>query len=222
MVGIQKDAFWKAGIFTLVVFVLGVLLGLFLDEYRVSKVREDFSRVEIEWADAKIQSIYYQSMTSSFCEAAIKENLNFADRVYKEGLKIEQYENSNKLTKKMTIDKQKYALLKVEFWINSIVLKKKCNTDYVNLVYFYLNEPDFNQKIKQDTQSLILRDLKHKYGSDLMLIPLPMDLDISMINIMKDAYDIDIAPTILLNEETKLEGVTKQEDIEKYLVKNEL
>jgi len=55
-----------------------------------------------------------------------------------------------------------------------------------------------------------------------MLIPLPMDLDISMINIMKDAYDIDIAPTILLNEETKLEGVTKQEDIEKYLVKNEL
>ena len=161
-------------------------------------------------------------MTSSFCEAAIKENLNFADRVYKEGLKIEQYENSNKLTKKMTIDKQKYALLKVEFWINSIVLKKKCNTDYVNLVYFYLNEPDFNQKIKQDTQSLILRDLKHKYGSDLMLIPLPMDLDISMINIMKDAYDIDIAPTILLNEETKLEGVTKQEDIEKYLVKNEL
>ena len=41
-----------------------------------------------------------------------------------------------------------------------------------------------------------------------------------MINIMKDAYDINIAPTILLNEETKLEGVTKQEDIEKYLVKS--
>ena len=222
MVGIQKDAFWKAGIFTLVVFVLGVLLGLFLDEYRVSKVREDFSRVEIEWADAKIQSIYYQSMTSSFCEAAIKENLNFADRVYKEGLKIEQYENSNKLTKKMTIDKQKYALLKVEFWINSIILKKKCDANYVNLVYFYLNEPDFNQKIKQDTQSIILRDLKHKYGSDLMLIPLPIDLDISMINIMKDAYNITVAPTILLNEEIKLEGITKQEDLEKYLIKNEL
>ena len=67
-----------------------------------------------------------------------------------------------------------------------------------------------------------MKDLKHEYGADLMLIPLPMDLDISMINIMKDAYNITVAPTILLDEEIKLEGVTKQEDIEKYFIKNEL
>ncbi len=217
MVEIQKDVFWKAGILSLIVFVLGVLLGSFLDNYRVSQIEDEFKRVEIQWADAKVQSTYYQLMDPALCDAAIKENLNFADKIYKEGIKLEEYEAANKIADKMVFDKQRYALLKVDFWINSIVLKEKCKADYVNLVYFYLDKPSFNQKVKQDTQSGILEDLKEEYGAGLMLIPLPVDLDISMVNIMKDAYNITEVPTILINEKTKLEGVTKLSDLKKYL-----
>ncbi len=213
----QKDVFWKAGIFTLIVFISGVFLGYFLESSRVDEIRNEYRNIEKQWADAKIQSSFYQLMTPSFCKESIKENLNFADRVYREGIKLEQYEQGNRITKEILYDKERYVLLKLEFWINSVYLKEKCQTNYTNLIYFYAQNPNLEQKGEQDAQSLILKDLKDKQGAELMLIPLPIDLNIATINILKEAYNIDDVPTLLINERTKLDGVQSIEEIEKVI-----
>lgn len=213
----QKDVFWKAGLFTLVVFISGVLLGYFLESNRVDEIREEYRNVETQWADAKIQSSFYQLMTPSFCEESIKENLNFADRVYREGLKLEEYEQSNRITKEILYDKERYVLLKLEFWINSVYLKDKCKTNYTNLIYFYAQNPSLEQKGEQDSQALILKDLKNKHGAELMLIPLPIDLNIATISILRDAYNIDDVPALLINEKIKLDGVQSIEEIENVI-----
>ena len=213
----QKEVFWKAGVFTLIVFVSGVLLGYFLESNRVEEIRAEYRNVEKQWADAKIQSSFYQLMTPSFCDESIEENLNFADRVYRGGLKLEKYEQSNRITKEILYDKERYVLLKLEFWINSVYLKEKCKTNYTNLIYFYAQNPSLEQKGEQDSQSLILRDLKDKYGSELMLIPLPIDLNIATINILKEAYDIKDVPALLINEKIKLDGVQSIAEIEKVI-----
>jgi hypothetical protein len=140
--------------------------------------------------------------------------LEFADRVYEEGLRIEDYDKASFLTDDLELEKKKYALLKVEFWLNSIVLKERCDADYLNLVYFFANDPEFDIKAEQDAQSGILKNLKEKYGKKLMLIPLPIDLDISMINVMKGTYDISATPAILINEETKFEGLQSFEELD--------
>ena len=158
----QKDVFWKAGIVTLIIFILGVLLGYYLESYRVEEIRTEYKTIEKQWADVKIQSSFYQLMTPSFCEESIKENLNFADRVYREGLKLEKYEQSNRITNEILYDKERYVLLKLEFWINSVYLKNKCKTNYTNLIYFYAQNPSLKQKGEQDTQSLILRSAVSK------------------------------------------------------------
>lgn len=214
---IQKDVFWKAAILTIIVFFLGIFLGYILEKNRLLEVEQEYQKIEIGWADAKLQSLYYQTINPFFCEASIKENLNFADKIYNQGLKLEVYSEANQLTEKMLLDKQRYALLKTEFWLNSISLKKNCKANYTNLVYFYTNTPTLNQKSEQEVQSAILREIKDKYGSNIMLIPLPIDLDISIINIMVDTYNITVTPTLLVNEEIKLEGVHKKEEIEKLI-----
>lgn len=213
---VQTDVFWKAGILTAVVFILGVLLGYYIESGRLSEIEEEYKQIELQWADAKLQTLYYQTLPSFLCNAAIEENLKFADRVYQEGLKLEKYEEANRLTEtKFLLDKKKYALLKVEFLLNSIFLKEKCKSaNYTNLVYFYADDPTQDQGVKQKTISLILKELKQKFGSNLMLIPLPIDLDISVINIIKKSYNINSIPTILINEEIKLEGVKTKEEIE--------
>ena len=210
----QKDMFWKAGIVTLVIFISGVLLGYILENNRINEVRQDYRDLEKQWADAKIQSTFYQLMTPSFCNESIKENLNFADRVYDEGLKLEKFEDKNIISDEILYDKERYVLLKLEFWLNSVYLKNKCNTNYTNLIYFYAQNPTLTQKAAQNTQSLILKDLKDKHGQEIMLIPLPIDLDIATINILKDKYKITDVPTILINEKIKLDGVNSIEAIE--------
>ncbi len=219
---VQKDVFWKAAIITAIVFILGVSLGILLESSRVKEIRDEYKTVEVEWADAKLQSSLFQVLSPKFCEASIQENLNFADKVYEEGLKIERYEDANRLSNEDSLlyEKQRYTLFKLEFWLNSINLKEKCNANYTNLVYFYLDDPSLTERPKQDTLSIILKDLKQKYGQEIMLIPIPLDLDIATVNVVKTAYNISVAPTILINEKIKLEGLYSQEEIEE-VIKNE-
>ncbi len=214
------DLFWKALVLTVVVFLLGVFLGFALERNRIGNIEREFQRIDLQWNDAKLQTLYYQNLEPRFCGFAIRENLGFADLVYNEGLKIEKYERVSFLTNDLELEKKKYALLKVEFWLNSIVLKEKCKAKYINLVYFFANDPAFEVKSEQDTQAEILKDLKEKYGKDLMLIPLPIDMDISMINVMKGTYDISKTPTILINEKIKLDGLQGFDELE-LLIKNE-
>lgn len=219
---VQKDVFWKAAIITVIVFVLGVSLGMLIESSRTSSIRDEYKMVEVEWADIKLQSSYFQILKPEFCDAAIKGNLNFADRVYEEGLKIERYENANKLASKdqLLYEKQRYTLFKIDFWLNSIYLKEKCNTNYTNVVYFYLDDPPLVEKPKQDTISLILKDLKQKHGQSIMLIPLPLNLNLATVDVIKSTYDIEVSPTILINEKSKLEGLYSLEEIE-AAIKNE-
>ncbi|MBI2105729.1 hypothetical protein HYT56_02735 [Candidatus Woesearchaeota archaeon] len=201
------DLFWKALLLTIAVFLLGVFLGFALERNRIGDIEKEFQRIDLQWNDAKLQTFYYQNLEPKFCDSAINENLEFADKVYDEGLKIEDYDKASFLINDLELEKRKYALLKVEFWINSIVLKQKCKADYLNLVYFFADEPDLETKAEQDAQSEILKDLKEKHGKRLMLIPLPIDVDISMINVMKNTYNISSTPTILINENIQLEGL---------------
>ena len=71
----QKDIFWKAAIFTLIVFLLGVSLGYLLEGSRVKSIRDEYKRIEIEWADAKLLNSYYQTLNPFLCGASVKENL---------------------------------------------------------------------------------------------------------------------------------------------------
>ena len=216
---IQKDVFWKAALITAIVFILGVSLGSFLESSRIKNIRDDYKIVEVEWADAKLQSSYFQILDPKFCDIAIKENLNFADRVYEEGLKIERYENANKLNdeNELLYEKQRYTLFKIEFWLNSIYLKEKCKANYTNVVYFYLDKPTITEKSKQDTLSLILKDLKNNLGQKIMLIPIPLDLNVRTVDIIKNTYNITTTPTLLINEKIKLEGLQSEVEIEKYI-----
>ena len=214
------DLFWKALILTVVVFLLGVLLGFSLEKNRLGDVEDQYQQFELRWNDAKLRSFYYQNLNPEFCDSAIKENLDFADKIYQEGLKIEDYDEASFLTKGLDIEKKKYALLKIDFWLNSAVLKEKCNSDYKNVVYFFANNPDLDTDAEQKTQSEILKDLKQKYGKEMMLIPIPIDMDISIVNIMKDNYGIKKTPTILVDEKMKLEGL-QEFDVLDQIIKNE-
>lgn len=209
---VQTSVFWKAGILTIIIFGLGILLGYTLESGRISEIESEFKQVEIEWADAKLQSLYYQTLEFDLCEAAIDENLKFADKVYQQGLKLERYEESNKMDQRIKLEHQRYSLLKTEFLLNSILLKNKCFADYVNLIYFYKKEPNLQEKSSQRVQSVILTEIKEILGPKVMLIPLATDLDISIINILTKSYNITIAPTLII-ENQKFEGIQSQEEI---------
>lgn len=212
----EVDVFWKAALLTVVIFSMGILVGYWLDTMRVEEIRSEYKEMDLGWGDARLQALYYQIFknTSNFCEPAINQNLEFADRVYAEGIKLGQYEKINKFTPDLIIEKKRYVLLKLQFWLNCIHLKRLCDTPYINVVYFYSHH---NLTIEDQVQGAVLLDLKEGCGRKMMLIPLPIDLNLTTTNMIKEQYNIKKTPTILIDEEIKLEGLQTRDELMKYL-----
>lgn len=213
-----KSAFWKSLVLTMILFLIGISLGMLFESMRANYVKDKYEELEFQLLDSQLRTNFYQGLDNDFCDYAIQENLDFSDRIYQEGKKLEIYEKFNKLGNSLEKEKKKYALLKTEFWMNSRTLKEQCNASYVNIIYFYRDEPlTDEEKQEQNVQSRILTDLKEKYGADIMLIPIPIDFNISVINVYTKSLDIKDVPTVLINENVKLEGPHSLEEIEKLI-----
>jgi len=214
----QKSVFWKALVLTLIFFLLGVGVGFFLEKGRIDELQQQYAIMETAWADSRLANIYYQNLDPQYCDSAIEQNLIFGDEIYQKGLKLDKYDESAPLTEtSVELERKRYALFKTEFLLNSISLKEKCSANYNNLVYFFKANPTLEEKSAQKVQSQILKDLKGDLGPSLMLIPLPIDLDIAVIDLLKDFHNISSVPTILINEEIKLEGVKSIDDLKNVL-----
>ncbi len=197
---------------TLVIFITGIIVGFWIDDQRVEQIRSEYKEMEISTNDARMQALYYQVFrnSSNFCGPAIDENLRFADKVYAEGLKIEQYERVNKLTPSLIIDKRRYVLLKLQFWLNCIELKRTCDANYTNVVYFYSH---YNTTVEEQVESAALLDFKNECGRNIMLIPLPVDMNITTVDILKEQYSINATPTLLIDERDVVEGFVSVADL---------
>ena len=213
----QKYVFLKALILTLIVFNLGVFMGYMLEVSRNNKIDEWYLDAETNILDQRVQKDALDLMDLD-CELLIQENINFADRIFQEAQKIEKIEKATRISSDIVDYHRRYDILRTLFWMNSIRIKEKCNADYHNVVYFYqYNDPSIDQKSKQRMFSRLLGELKYKYGSDMMLIPIAIDNNISSINLLVNKFNLTEFPVILIDEKINITEVKTLEDIEKYL-----
>ena len=217
MVKYTKDVFWKAAVITVVIFLIGVYAGFAIEGSRLDRVGQWYNELDFQLTNAKLQTQFYQILDEEFCDEAIIKNLEFSDEIYYQGRKIDEYESSNKLKEFIDSEKRRYALLKTEFLVNSLILKEKCDADYDILIYFYKDDPSLLEQQQQSVQANILLELKEKYGTDLMLIPLPIDFDVSVISILVDYHNIQSTPALVINQRIKLEGLQGINEIESLL-----
>jgi len=213
----QTDVLWKAAVLTIVVFAMGIGAGMLLDISRVGETQERLTEIDLQWNDARLQSLYYGTLNdSTSCEAAIKANLDFNGKIYAEGQNIEKYESINRFAPDLIQQKKRYALLQLQFWLNSISLKKSCGADYATVVYFYSH---YNESltIDQKLQSAVLLDLKAKCGEHVLLVPLPTDLGLTSIEMLKMAYKIRSVPSILIDENEVLPGLQSLPQMEEIV-----
>ncbi len=215
----QKNVFWEALVVTVFIFGIGVFIGVILENWRTSRIDELYQKSEIELLDIRTQAEIY-SLGVFDCKVAIQENLEFADRIYEEAKVLSRYEGASRLTDSLDMQHKRYDILRALLWVNSIKIKKRCNEDYHNLVYIYnYNDPSIDKKAQQGVFSRILSELKQSKGSEIMLIPMAGDNDISSISILMAKYNIteEELPVILIDEKTKVTELQTVEDIEKLI-----
>lgn len=214
----KMGLFLEAGILTLLILICGFMIGFFVENYRQNIVIEDYKNFEVDALDLKLQNYYYQIMDSATCNESINQNLIFADKIYNRGLVIQKYEDAGELLKSSLLtEKKKYVLLQTELWLNSIILKKKCDNQFHTVVYIYTQTPDAITEAKQAAISKTLQEVKKDYENKIVLIPIAGDLNLDIVNLQRGIYKIDSLPAILIDENVTFFDFQSKETIETYL-----
>ena len=217
MIKKQKRIFVYALLMTIFLFNLGIFMGVMLEASRVEKIGGLYFEAEIELLDQKIQKDALDLMDLN-CELLVSENIGFADRIFQEALIIQRYEDANKMNQEIIFQHKKYDLLRTLFWMNSIRIKQKCNSDYSNVVYFYdFDKPSLEQASEQRFFSNLLVEIKEEYREKVMLIPIAADNDLPSVNLLLEKYGIIELPAILIDEEIVVTEVETRKDVTKYL-----
>ena len=215
------NIYLKTLLLTVFVFLLGTIFGIWIDNYRLTDVRRVISQIDVSSNDARLLNLYFGRLGllgGENCQLALDQNLIYNNKIYEEGLGIERAIEANKFTPELENEKQRYVLLQVQFWFNSIDLKAKCKFDYSNVVHLYKQKDLSNEQTAENKlQSSILLELKQKCGNKIMLIPLETDLDLTVMDTITKQYNITKYPAIIVNEQTVFEGLTSLPILEKVV-----
>jgi len=192
-------------IFSIAVFSIGIFIGFSIENVRNNFAYQTYVKSETNLLDARLQNYLLSNFPIENCDLSIQKNIEFGDRIYKEAEMLEEYEEANKISQAILLEHKKFDLLRALFWLNSIKIKEKCNSSIVNVVYFYeLNDISLDKRAKQNVFSNLLYKIKQEYGSNIMLIPIAGDNNLTSVEMLIQNYDITELPTVLVNEKIKI------------------
>lgn len=210
--------FLESAIISMLILIIGFSFGLYVESNRNDKIIENYKNYEIQALDLKLQNYYYQIMDSSSCKQAIEQNFQFAEDIYLTGLELEKFEELNQITDELLREKKRYSLLKTELWLNTLLLKKKCDASFDTIAYLYAGDPTNSRIVaEQKIISNVLKDLKKEKGNLLVLLPVAGDLGLNAVELQKRVHNVTRLPVIIINEEIVLEGFNSIDEIKKYL-----
>jgi hypothetical protein len=213
---ISKNRYFLAFLITLVVFTLGLLLGLVVESKRIQLIelkdqqqRMDFDSLQLQYqfVDLFGEEKNCQALKKTFEESI--QNLE-ATRA-----KLENYlQDSNINKKEFEALKREYTLAQLRFWLLTKKTKDICDIEHSSIFYFYADNKECPQCADQAT---VLTYLKSKL--DISLLNFVFDGQFEqepMIGILKEIYDIKAYPTLIINGK-KFEGFTSKEKILKEI-----
>lgn len=213
----KKRVFWEALLLTVVVFLFGLLIGIFYESTKSSDMNEYYVNSELSLMDIfALNSLL--SLNSPDCNTLTSSNLEFADKIYKEAIILEKYESAGKVTDDMEVVHKRYDILRTFLWINTIKTSEKCERDYSNVIYLYeYFSKDLTQKAKQNVWSKILSDLKQEEGGNILLIPIAADGNITSLDALVSKFNITAYPVVIINEKYVITELNSIDELQIYL-----
>jgi len=215
----EKNVFWEALIIAIAIFIIGLMFGAILENWRKRDLEQLYINSELSFLDLSIHSDLV-NLKILDCNNLVSENINFGDQIFKEAVLLTQFEESQAITEALKTQHKKYDLLRVLFWINSIKIKRDCKSGFHNVVYIYdYVDPSIETKARQIAFSKVLNEIKEKEGDKVMLIPFAGDNNITSIDVMMRAYNISERelPVILIDEKIKITELKTADEIIKLM-----
>jgi len=211
----KKHVFWEALLITVVVFLVGLFLGMLIESGNSEKVSQLYLNSEISLVDG-MGVTFLLDRYDIDCESIKEENIKFADSVFEEAKLLAKYEERGDLTNTMEILHKKYDLLRTLIWTSNLDTLNRCD-NYNLVVYIYeYNTQKTDIKAMQNVWSNLLGDLKGE-REDVLLIPIAGNQNITSMSLLMAEYGVDKLPAVVVNNKEVLYELEELSNIESLL-----
>jgi len=215
----SKSVFWQALVLTIVVFIIGIFLGMTYEGRKLGEINDYYILSEIFLMDSfalgKLTDVENTSLVD--CEFLMDKNIEFADKIYNEAHLLEKYEESGKLSEALKILHKKYDLMRTLLWINIKGIPDKCKENVSAVIYLYEHETkDLAEKATNEVWGKILFELKQEMQNRIILIPIAADSDLASLNLLLLKYDIQEYPAVVIDEHV-IYQIGSVDNLKKYI-----
>jgi hypothetical protein len=198
---ISRSKYILAGLITLLVFSLGLTLGIIMDNYRLRWADLQIQRQEMEYASLQFQYLYISSLREANESCAVL-NIALEKSTAQLGESLDmflEYEKRTNLNKEdYKIIRRKYLLDNLRYWLFAERSKRLCDFNTVNVLYFY------SEKSCEicPRQGVLLTYYKKIFGDSLLVFPINVDLETeeSMVQILRSRYNVTAYPSLIVDD----------------------
>jgi len=208
---ISKEKYVLAACITLFIFTFGVILGFYLDEWRLGSIELANKEQEVNYASLQFQYLFLTALEDENAACPVIHTA-LDEAVQQLSRSLDEYQSYKKDTtineKEYRIVGRKYLIDNLRYWFLAKKSKQTCDINLVNVLYFYSDKYCSNCP----DQGTILTYFKKLYGEKLLVFPIDVDLEDeeSLITIIKTRYNITSYPSLVIFDQ-KYEGLFSKE-----------
>ena len=209
---ISKEKYILAGIISLLVFTLGLTLGIILEDYRYTLVQEINQEQDVNYLSLQLQYVYLSAFSSHnncpILYATLKKTIKDLSESLEEVISFQEEDKIS--SKRELLVQRRYVIDNLRYWILAQESKQRCNLDIVPIIYFYSREcascPD---------QGSILTFFKNVFGEKVLIFPINVDLveEEPMVEIVTSQFNITELPTLVINNK-KYKGIIPKDQLQ--------
>ncbi len=219
-----------AAIVTLLVFSLGVVIGIVVDNARLNTVEASSRQARADYTSLQFQYLFLTDLIAeedlpqrcSFIEASLERTVTDLSEAAE---KLEVYSQSSWINQdEYDFWRRTYFVQNLQYWLLSRKAVELCGLDVVSVLYFYSTEKCPNC----GDQGVILSYYKKILGERLLVFPLDVDIgeQEEVVGLIQRTYGVTAYPTIVVEGE-KYEGVVGKDELQgimcaHYLTPNEV
>jgi len=212
----KKRVFWEALLLTLIIFILGMLIGASFERGKLDEIEQYYTKSEILFMD--LFALNERIDSDETCEILMDSNIQLADNIYEEAFLLEKYEEAGKVTEGLRLAHRKYDMLRTYLWMNTIDISEKCKGEFNSVVYLYEYDPkDLARKATQNVWARVLFDLKQEKGNTIILIPIAVNSNLVSLDALLKDFEISRYPVVIIDEEHVVEEISSVEDLKMYV-----
>lgn len=197
---IVQDSLLKASAFTFIVVILGVLVGLQMDNMRQDRLTEELDRSNLETETFSVLDTYISRSDGDHCQLMEVQIPDIGERNAQLGSELQRFEAQN-----LGSD-EKYRYIRDRYYNNQLRLYMAANnyrdrcgdTNQTTVLYF------FDESAESSRMGSVLNEVVQQ--TETQVFSFNTEVDSPIVDILERDHNVTESPTIIVNDEQKVKG----------------